>query len=115
MQHIQHPRQSRSARTRPPERRITAACAQPRYARLHTVANEETSNPESMAGESADVEHINSPTAGVPIHGLENQQIGKQRCASGGTDRGGENKAARPCVKNGRFWPHARGILRIPR
>ena len=62
-----------SARTRPHECRVTAACAQPRYARLHTVANEETSNPESMAGESADVEHVNSPTAGVSIHGLENQ------------------------------------------
>lgn len=76
MQHIQHPRQSRSARTRPLERRVTAACAQPRYARLHTVANEETSNPESMTGESADVEHVNSPIAGVSIHGLENQEIG---------------------------------------
>lgn len=69
MQHIQHPRQSRNARTRPPERRITAACAQPRYARLHTVANEEISIPESMAEESADVEHVNSPTARVSIHG----------------------------------------------
>lgn len=68
-----------------------------------------------MAGESADVEHVNSPTAGVPIHGLENQQIGKQRCASGGTDRGGENKAAPLCAKNGQFWPYARGMRSIPR
>lgn len=68
-----------------------------------------------MAGESADVEHINSPTARVPIHGLENQQIGKQGCASGGTTRGGENKAVRPCAKNDRFWPYARGIRSIPR
>ena len=51
-----------------------------------------------MTGESTDVEHVNLPTAGVSIHGLENQQIGKHRCASGGTDRGGENKGAR-------LWP----------
>ena len=29
-----------------------------------------------MTGESADVEHVNSPIAGVSIHGLENQEIG---------------------------------------